>query len=258
MNALIFLVPEDIVDVRPRLVRIFWLRFFSHRRSPSRTDHDVRRQSHGHRAAVSVARRSRSRFPFVRSGSDIPEIYPAGVMEVLKRSEARFDVVLYACGDVSSTMLFTLAVLGAVGGAVPKLNCMNYLGSNVGDSGTTSMQSTIRATSRYKTSVRLRRLNRPLPAYMPPFHIRHEHFFSQNCFRRCQAAGSLTNITPATCRCGEQTSRVFAFLLPQIGRPGSTKQRVRRGRESPGFLGVSHRQIHGLRTAHRWHEARCV
>lgn len=58
----------------------------------------------------------------MRSGSDIPEIYPEGVMEVLKRSEARFDVVLYACGDVSSTMLFTLTVLEAVGSVVPKLN----------------------------------------------------------------------------------------------------------------------------------------
>lgn len=49
------------------------------------------------------------------------------------------------------------------------------------------------------------------------------------CIHRCQAAGSLTNITPATCRGGEQLDSACVFILPQIGRPGSTKQRMCEG-----------------------------
>lgn len=52
MNALIFLVPEDIVDIRPRLVsppsHLLSGLVVTH----SAVDHDVRRQSHGHRRPV--------------------------------------------------------------------------------------------------------------------------------------------------------------------------------------------------------------
>lgn len=53
MNALIFLVPEDIVDVRPRLVR-------SHVFLPEksgvdfRADYDVRWKLDGHRLSVNL------------------------------------------------------------------------------------------------------------------------------------------------------------------------------------------------------------
>lgn len=46
MNALIFLVPEDIVDIRPRLVRRSSCKF-SAWALMSATDYDLRRQSHG-------------------------------------------------------------------------------------------------------------------------------------------------------------------------------------------------------------------
>ena len=42
----IFLVPEDIVDIRPRLVRLPVLSI-SHSNSPTSVDHDVCRQSDG-------------------------------------------------------------------------------------------------------------------------------------------------------------------------------------------------------------------